>query len=310
MSKNANAFTLVELLVVIAIIGVLVALLLPAVQSAREAARRAQCGNKLKQLSLGTLNHEQAQGHFPAGGLGSWWMGDPDLGYGEEQPGGFFFNLLPYIELGNVRNAGSGLPDREKSRFWQTHCATPLDVMHCPSRRPAVPGGVGLYARTNHWRNIGLPTALAHNDYAVNAGDTLVKHFGTPADYKHFTGIAYLGSLVRIGQLTDGTSNTYLVGEKYLNPDAYENGLSAADDNCVYGGHDWDICRWTNILYPPLPDTPGGSQPASFGSAHSGGFNAALADGSVRLISYSIDPETHRRLGNRSDGEAVDGSDI
>ncbi len=306
MSKRMAGFTLVELLVVIAIIGVLVGLLLPAVQSAREAARRAQCSNKLKQLSLGALNHEQAHGHYPAGGLGSWWMGDPDLGFGIKQPGGFFFNLLPYIELANVRDAGSGLDPREKSNFWRTHCATPLEVMHCPSRRPAVPGGVGLYVRVNHWRNISLPSALAHNDYAVNAGDTVVKHFGSPEDYNHFTGIAYLGSQVRVDQLTDGTSNTYLVAEKYLNPDAYENGMSAADDNCVYGGHDWDICRWTNELYPPLPDTPGGSLPANFGSAHPVGFYAALADGSVRLISYSISPETHRRLGNRGDGEVID----
>ncbi|MEX0865772.1 MAG: DUF1559 domain-containing protein [Pirellulales bacterium] len=302
---HRSGFTLVELLVVIAIIGILIALLLPAVQSARESARMVQCRNNLRQLALGALQHEHSQGFFPTGGKGSWWMGDPDLGFGLEQPGGVFFNLLPYIEQDNVRQVGAGLPTAEKRQVWSEHCATPLAIAHCPTRRAAEPGGVGAYANINHWQNIDLPAALAHNDYAVNAGDTPVQHFGTPADYVNHTGISYLGSQVTAAAIKDGLSQTYLLAEKSLNPSAYLNGMSAGDDNCVYGGHDWDIARWTHITYPPRQDRSGVSTPERFGSAHAGALNAALCDGSVQSVSYSIDPETHGRLGNRKDGQVI-----
>jgi prepilin-type N-terminal cleavage/methylation domain-containing protein len=88
MTNCARAFTLIELLVVIAIIGILVGLTIPAVQYAREAARRGACGNNLKQLALAVKMHTDAQGHYPTGGWGAEWVGDPDGGFGKKQPGG------------------------------------------------------------------------------------------------------------------------------------------------------------------------------------------------------------------------------
>src|SRR5258706_4890817 len=99
-------FTLVELLVVIAIIGILVALLLPAVQAAREAARRTQCTNQLKQLATGCMNHESTLKYYPCGGWGWDWVGDADRGNGQNQPGGWMYNILPFLE----ENARHDLP--------------------------------------------------------------------------------------------------------------------------------------------------------------------------------------------------------
>ena len=104
-----RGFTLVELLVVIAIIGILIALLLPAVQAAREAARRLQCKNNLKQQALGCMTHNDALGYLPSGGWDFLSLGDPDRGFGEQQPGGWMYSILPYIEHQSIYELGKGL---------------------------------------------------------------------------------------------------------------------------------------------------------------------------------------------------------
>ena len=125
------------------------------------------------------------------------------------------------------------------------------------------------------------------------------------------TGISYCGSMIKMADITDGTSHTYLAGEKYLNPNDYATGLDPADNSDAWVGDNHDIVRWSgltsSILWPPLQDTAGYTMEWTFGSAHANGFHMAFCDGSVDIINYSINPEIHRCLANRHDGLAIDG---
>jgi prepilin-type N-terminal cleavage/methylation domain-containing protein/prepilin-type processing-associated H-X9-DG protein len=180
-ARRSLAFTLVELLVVIAIIGILVALLLPAIQAARESGRKAQCSNHLKQIATGCINHEGTHGTFPRGGWGFIWMGDPDAGYGGRQPGGWIYQTVAYLEDVEVTMVGGDLPPAEKVEALKDQMAFVIPIFNCPSRRHAV----GLTAWTpnnkfvdlddggtqNKPLNAGIPDKLAKTDYAINVGN-------------------------------------------------------------------------------------------------------------------------------------------
>ena len=179
MYRRRNAFTLVELLVVIAIIGILVALLLPAVQQAREAARRIQCVNNLKQQGLAWLNHESAQGFLPSSGWGWRWQGDPDKGFGESQPGGWAFSVLPFLEESNVRDLGQGMgysadhvPETAKQEQMLLGVQSPIPAFNCPSRR----GATVFPMVRNNWLGFNLTSCragqcdVARSDYQANSG--------------------------------------------------------------------------------------------------------------------------------------------
>src|SRR5512140_625089 len=161
-----RGFTLVELLVVITIIGILIALLLPAVQAAREAARKVQCNNQLKQMSLACLQHEQANKFLPSGGWCYVWAGDPDRGFDRRQPGGWLYNIMPYIEQLPLHNMGIGLdPTTAAKRNLLAKCAqTPLAIFICPSRRSAINYPNSYFSQVN----ITPVSTAARTDYAAN----------------------------------------------------------------------------------------------------------------------------------------------
>lgn len=169
-SRLAGAFTLVELLVVIAIIGILIALLLPAVQAAREAARRTQCKSNLKNVGLALINHEDTHGYLPAGGWGYLWMPDPDAGYGEDQPGSWFYSLLAYIEEGALRDIGSGLPQADKPDALRRLLVAPIQVLNCPSRRAAAPYPFGSGSGTAYRVPGETPTDVVTFDPRTDPG--------------------------------------------------------------------------------------------------------------------------------------------
>ena len=180
-SQGRIGFTLVELLVVITIIGILIALLLPAVQAAREAARMAQCSNNLKQLALGCMTHESLTKRFPSDGWGFSWAGDADLGNDWRQPGGWLYNVLPYIEQQALHDLGGGLgfttpgygTPPAKLAVNRQRCATALSTFYCPTRRKVMAYPWVVSSQIINASPVS-GTAVGRSDYACNSGDAYV----------------------------------------------------------------------------------------------------------------------------------------
>jgi prepilin-type N-terminal cleavage/methylation domain-containing protein len=319
--SRAQGFTLTEMLVVIAIIAILAAMLLPAVQAARESGRKVKCQSNLKQIGTACQNHLSQYQHFPSSGWGYTWTGDPNFPPGHAQPGGWAFNILPFIERESVHKLGKGLSGAAKYAELAEQKASVIPFFHCPSRRRAVG-----YPAVETSVNADQPPTLAKTDYACNGGTVVIlgggPGIGCETAYNersypgccawthsdgwlkvNFNGISGERSEVRPEDIPDGASNTMLAGEKYLNPDYYQTGTEGADNNSVYQGNDWDVNRWTS--YPPFNDNPGVDSgvccSARFGSAHVGVFFAVFCDGSVRSIAYEVDMTVYGQMGNRKD---------
>lgn len=312
-SLRRTGFTLVELLVVIAIIGVLVALLLPAVQAARESSRRSKCSNNLKQFGLAWHSHHDTLGVFPDGGE-NWdpiaWprvMTGGSPATAPKQNWGWGYQILPYVEQQAAWSNNNDLIVR----------GSVIPIYFCPSRRK--PSTITVSS-----------TPIAMIDYAASAGTdpplappqdaTLIDIAGAAlgngtdgALVRRPGGAPNRGQPVRLATISDGTSNTLLVGEKRLRVETLGTPQSH-DDQGFTSGWDRDEACWGII--PPDEDRRGQDGFYQFGSRHPGGLNAVYCDGSVHVIRYNIQSNNTptasaplgiwQRLCKRDDGLPID----
>ncbi len=282
--KPHKAFTLVELLVVIAIIGILVALLLPAVQAAREAARRIQCNNNLTQLALAVQNYEMTYRVYPPGTV-------DEKGPIVDKPEGYHHNwlshLLPYMEQKNTYNYidfSVGVYDEKNAEVREVR----VDTHSCPSS----PDGSRSVIVTHY--------AGCHHD------------MDQPIDTDN-NGVFFLNSKIRYPDISDGTSQTIFIGEKIcdLNKDlGWMSGTSSTLRNTGEGvNSSLDRLRSRNIRPADDSEPSGGIIVGGFGSYHPGGAQFAFGDGHIGFLANTIELTTLQQLGHRADGKLLKHSD-
>ena len=320
-NRKATGLTLVELLVVIAIIGVLVALLLPAIQAAREAARRSQCTNHLKQIGLAIQNFESARKKVPPAYLSG-------IGHAT-----WLVLIMPYLEEGNLYDSAN-----VQTIYWGVSpqiVQSPVSAYYCPSRRGS---GLSVSGDDSAGCSGQVPGALA--DYALNGGDHqawIYWYYGTDKngiarhtrelennESGYLTGTCPNTKVARwtpqrkIKDITDGTSQTFLVGEKYMHPEYL--GRRDYGDNCFFNdNHVNNYVRQAgiqtanhNFFIVPSPTYTGDTfqlknfLTRNYGSSHAGGTcQFVFCDGSVHGLNPNIDGVTLGRLANIHDGEVV-----
>ena len=332
--QNRRAFTLIELLVSIAIIGVLVGLLLPGVQAAREASRKTDCSNRLRQLALATHMHHNALRYFPPARYEGRPDAPPEEQCGLETPT-WLARVLPYIEQASLADAW------DMSKPWHEHPEeirmTVPDIFLCPSRRSgtqpvgsrnlrtAVSGGGGRLP-------CGCPLPPSRSttvqdvmgalcDYAGNHGDLTPGATGAPTDFYYGgNGTGVIISVrpkckngkaiaphdrIRMAAITDGTSNTFLLGEKFVSQRSL--GQFPIDSPAYDGDHLPASCRLAGpgLRIAHSPDDVLADM-YSFGSWHPSGVHFAFVDGSVRMMSSQTDTKLLGSLSNRGDAKIVE----
>jgi prepilin-type N-terminal cleavage/methylation domain-containing protein/prepilin-type processing-associated H-X9-DG protein len=274
-TRCRRGFTLIELLVVIAIIGILIALLLPAVQKVREAANRVQCANNLKQIGTAFHNHHDTHGFFPDGGeLWDKSRTFADDGLPQTAPYQFLgwgYQILPFMEQAPLwRNPDDAIVE-----------AATVTSYFCRSRRsPMVISGRAMldYAGNGATDPTKDPDDTGDWGWGNGKNGTVVRRpNGTPTRTVS----------IRIESIIDGSSNTLLAGEKCMRTDLIGH-LQPDDDQGYTAGWDRDEIRWA--VDAPAPDHIGAADEYDhrFGSAHPSGFNGVFCDGSVRFIPYTI----------------------
>ncbi|HEV7282255.1 MAG TPA: DUF1559 domain-containing protein [Pirellulaceae bacterium] len=312
-----SGFTLVELLVVIAIIGVLVALLLPAVQAAREAANRMSCGNNLKQIGIAVHNHHDTHRHLPYGASDGQnqdccnWNTANNIR--DIRGWAWSFHILPFIEQQSLYDLG-GTTTANHTLIGQTA----VNGYFCPSRRP--PGIYGSSAKNDYAANGGGHISAA----TVTVGGTsfTFKGFGEDGPFTQVWddsqltasgGITSQTPMKRkrtFASLKDGLSNTMLIGEKQVH-DTKWGSAGGDNENWHNSGWDEDMARFGYEV--PQPDSlhPDDSQPniwsRRFGGPHSGGVQVVRGDGSVSLVPYTIDATVWLNFCRITDGQPLPG---
>ncbi|MDB5337906.1 MAG: xcpT 9 [Planctomycetaceae bacterium] len=293
MRATRRAFTLIELLVVIAIISVLIALLLPAVQNARESARRAQCQNHLKQLGLALINYHDSALHLPPG-----WLASNQNGFG------WGTRILPQIEQGNLYqlvnwNTGISLDPVNSSQVANRS----LPLFRCPSDNGPL--------KQDNYGSTGVVTIANQGlaNYVGSFGTQVIPDNGT--NWSRGEGAFYLASSVRLADFTDGTSNTFLLGERRWS--GYWTSSVPNFGDAYWSGtpDDWmmDVLGSTGVNL-------NSKHSSQFSSLHAGGANFLFGDGGVRFLSENIHSTpgitagslmgVYQKLAHLSDGLVVE----
>ncbi len=308
---HRRGFTIVELLIVGAVMAVLLSLILPAIQRSRAAARRINCQNHLRQIALASQQHASLWGHIPSNGWGSTWMGISNRGAGRHQSGSWVFNILPQCDqsvLHQQAPASTEFPPNEvKIRDFASRS---LPVFVCSERRLANPGPAD--PTLTYFGGTVVLNQCAKSDYAINGGTNPVASAEGPVDLNsgdnnvynwpntsQLNGVSFLRAEIRFADLTDGSSQVILAGEKWFSGN---DTASVGDNQPMYTGDSLDTRRWAIVA--PARDGHKLGNELGFGSAHDGGAGFAFCDGSVRTIAYHVDPRIFQRLCERNDGAA------